>query len=595
MKTRFVFNPRIIRSPWSDFYGREIEDSLDAYPDDYLKEISAQGFNGIWLHVILGETVRSRLFPEAKQQKLAILNRLVEKTGKYGIKVFLYLCEPRGFASDHPFWKQHPELKGQPTKFEHAGELDGVYYALCSSTPAVKEYLEGSTFNLFKTVPGLGGAFCITASEFHTHCYSHFPCRPNDPAHKEHEHWAKRQFSCPRCTERSSIDVVAEIITLMNRGIKSAAPTAELIAWAWSWSIIEPPPQPKLINALPTDVILMSDWERGARKKVCGKLYPLDEYSFSYVGPSPQFKKHLSSARDNKLRMMAKIQIGSTHELASVPYLPVPFLLAEKLHKMRQFGVDGYLGCWIFGGDVSPMSRLAGLMSKRGDLTAAQAVKQLARDEFGSVLSRYVLQAWRKFSKAWREFPFSIPFLYYGPINYATAYPLSLSIKKRPPAPSWCPLPRDRRGRLMLGDNMDHWLEPFDAKTVRLALLTVLKIWNQGLETLEQAKTLDPHNLRLKTEWNLAKHVALSLSSTVNIIDFYTLYRKFKAAEAARDRSKLLKKLKSLFAKELQNALLDHELVSFDPRLGHHAEAHGKLYTVEDIDYKIALLKRLTD
>jgi hypothetical protein len=38
---------------------------------------------------------------------------------------------------------------------------------MCSSTRAVQEYLEQSSYHLFKTVTGLGGALLITASEYH--------------------------------------------------------------------------------------------------------------------------------------------------------------------------------------------------------------------------------------------------------------------------------------------------------------------------------------------------------------------------------------------------------------------------------------------
>lgn len=46
MNDKFVFNPRLIRSPWSDYYGDEIENGLQAYPERYLKEIAGEGYNG---------------------------------------------------------------------------------------------------------------------------------------------------------------------------------------------------------------------------------------------------------------------------------------------------------------------------------------------------------------------------------------------------------------------------------------------------------------------------------------------------------------------------------------------------------------------
>ena len=126
MEKGFAFHPRIIRSPWADFYGKEIEDSLQNHPDDYLKEIASEGYNGIWLHAVLRETVPSKLFPDVKPDKISCLNRLVEKVGRYGIKVYLYLCEPRGFHGRYPFLEKHPELKGQPITFTGVSDsLDG--------------------------------------------------------------------------------------------------------------------------------------------------------------------------------------------------------------------------------------------------------------------------------------------------------------------------------------------------------------------------------------------------------------------------------------------------------------------------------------
>ncbi|MBT9138795.1 MAG: hypothetical protein DDT31_01371 [Syntrophomonadaceae bacterium] len=593
MKSKFVFNPRIIRSPWADYYGAEVETALQAYPDNYLREIAAEGYNGIWLHIILRETVSSALFPGAKRVGAAVLNRLVARAGKFKVKVYLYLCEPRGLRSDSPFWKKHPELRGQPCEFRNIGRDSGEYFALCSSTPQVKEFLEESSFRLFKEVPGLGGVFLITASEHHTHCYSHFPVKSSG---LNTEDWAResarRGFSCPRCVARKPTEVAAEIIKLVNRGVQSAAPDADVIAWSWSWSILEPDPQEELISLLPKDIILMSDWERGGQKKVCGRRYSLDEYSFSYIGPSPRFKKQLKVAQKRGMQVMAKIQIGTTHELASVPYLPLPFLLAPKMERLNKIGVDGYLGCWIFGGEVSPMSRLAGKMSRLPQIPTLQAIKEVAQEEFGQKSASRVVHAWRSFSTAWRRYPFSIPFLYYGPINYATAYPISLDVNKVPPIPSWLPLPRDHRGRLIVGDNMDTWLEPFGAGTVIEALQELLKEWEKGMIILGEALKKDEKSERLKEELNLAGHINLSVRSTINIIGFYLTLREFHENRKKKVKNQLLQQIGNILKEELEIVRQDRELVKFDKRLGYHPEAHTHLFTFQDLEYKISLLKR---
>ncbi|HXK45437.1 MAG TPA: hypothetical protein PL060_05720, partial [bacterium] len=358
-----VFEMRIIRSPYGDFYGRDIEDSVKNHPDSYLEEIAKEGFNAVWLHCVLKDIVSCDVFPEfgrKETEQIPALNRLIEKAGKYGLKVFLYFCEPRGFREEDVFWKNHPDVKGQSLICRGISPFSGKYYALCSSTEKVKEYLYQSSYNLFKKASGLGGVFMITASEFHTHCYSHYPKWRLNFADLLMSEWAKNTFECTRCQEREPYEVVAEIIQLVNKGIKDANPEAKVIAWNWSWYIIEPDPQRELINRLPEDVIILADFERGGYRNILNKRLEIDEYSLSYTGPSPRFKKLFTLAKERNMKVIAKLQIGSTHELVTVPYIPVPYKVAEKLHRMRKMGVNGYLGCWIFGGNISPMSKVAG-------------------------------------------------------------------------------------------------------------------------------------------------------------------------------------------------------------------------------------------
>ena len=586
MKKTFVFQPRIIRSPRSDFYGREIEDSLQSYPEDYLREIAGEGYDGIWLHAVLRDITHSGLFPDRKPEKTGILRKLVEKTNRFGIKVYFYLCEPRGFRAEDSFWQEHPNFKGQGSSFVNISEqFDGTYHALCTGNAAVREFLEESAYNLFRSVPGVGGAFLINASEFVTHCYSHYQKRTEQVSTEFLENDPGR-FTCPRCAVREPNQVAAEVITLLNRGIKSASPGAKVISWTWSWSILEPDPQPELIRLLPKDVILMSDWERGGRKKVCGKSYELDEYSFSSLGPSPRFRKQLALAKARGMRMMAKIQIGTTHELAAVPYLPLPYLLAEKLRRMKQCGVDGYLGCWIFGGEISPMSKTAGLMSRQPQLGTAKAVKTVALDEFGPESAGAVCRAWRKFSRAWRAYPFSIPFIYDGPINYAVAWPLRLDAQKIPPFSGWMPLPRDRSGHLKSGDNLDHWLKPFGPDIAVQAFGELLAEWDQGIAILRTASGRS-NSERLRKELVLAEYIALSIRSTINIIRFYTLGRRLEKPVSGAERNKLFGQLKTILQDEAANTCQAQKMLEIEPRLGYHPEAHVHLFTRKDLEYKM--------
>ena len=588
----FIFDLRTMSSPWGvgGSAGKEIEASLDAYPDDYLKEISGTGCNAVWLHIALRESVASKLFPDnaTKKNRMSCLNRLVEKLDRFGIKPYLYLMEPRSMRQGDPFWKAHPELKGQPMHFSGISEeFDGCHISLCSSASAVKDFLEESSYNLFKAVPGLGGAFLITASETPTHCYSHFP-QPKatfaDPTWK-----VGKEFVCPRCARRQPEEVAAEVITLINRGIKSAAPQAKTIAWTWSWTILEPDPQKNLISLLPKEVMLISDFERGGSIYLNHKRYPVDEYSHGYIGPSPRFKKQAAIAKQRGMKIMAAMQLSTTHELRTFPYHPVPCLLAEKLKRMAVLKIDGYMGCAIFGEAPSPLARLAGIMSRSPQPSPAAAVRELARAEFGEKSARAACKAWRKFSDAWQEYPFSIALAYWGPINYASAYPLSLKLTRERGIGSWMPLPRDEKGHLNLSDNNpDQWLQPFGSKVIVSAFQKMLTGWEDGVGILKQAAEKDRECPALQKELGLALHIALLLRSTLNIVRFYDLHQRWEKNRAHPNKA-LSAKLKKILEAEIENAREDKRLIKADPRLGFHPEAQANLFTPADFDYKITL------
>lgn len=581
--TEYAFRPRIFRSPqavpiWKDRNAADLLTSPETHPESYLAEIAEAGYDAVWLNCVFRDAVPSALFPQVARKPLQALARTVARAKRFGVRVFLVLHEPRGFAADDPFWRRHPGLRGHTSTFPESATRQT---ALCSSTPAVQAYLEESSYNLFHCIPELGGVILLTASECQMHCYSHSPIPQQTFSDPNIEAWSKEPFTCPRCRARTHVAVTAELIRLIHRGVKRAAPQAEVVAHTWSWHILEPDPQPALISLLPKDVLLLSDWERGGSKQVGGKRYPVDEYSFSYAGPSPRFRQQLSVAKANRLRMLAKIQTNVTHELAAIPHLPVAYTVAKTMCRLRRDGVDGYLASIPFGAHLTPMSRLAGLMAGNPARSPAAAVRDLARREFGRKAANLVCRAWRKFSLAWRAYPFSIPFLYYGPMNYATAWPLSLRDKPRGCIESWLPLPRDADGRLCVGDNLSTWLAPFGAPTLTTALRAVLRGWDDGLRNLSAAVAAEPDHAALRKEFGIACHVALCLRSTLNIIRFYfTLRRKPLNAE----------QLRLILRHELELAKEDRDLVAQDDRLGYHPEAQVHLFTLEDLDYKIRSL-----
>jgi hypothetical protein len=113
----------------------------------------------------------------------------------------------------------------------------------------------------------------------------------------------------------------------------------------------------------PDGVILQFNFESGVHRTEFGKDLVGGDYWISTPGPSPRFERIAQVARENHTPVSAKIQTGTSHEVATVPYVPVPSLLYRKFAGMRRLGVSHTMLCWYFGNYPGLMNKAAGELS----------------------------------------------------------------------------------------------------------------------------------------------------------------------------------------------------------------------------------------
>ena len=147
-------------------YGDPLAESgIDDLPESYLAELVDCGVNAIWLQAVLYSLSPWALFSELSagwERRLENLRRIVEYVGRFGIGVYLYFNEPRGLPEAQ--LERHPDLCGVGETPERRGILP-ANGSLCTSVPAVREFLSEAVSHVFRNVPGLAGAFAITFSE----------------------------------------------------------------------------------------------------------------------------------------------------------------------------------------------------------------------------------------------------------------------------------------------------------------------------------------------------------------------------------------------------------------------------------------------
>jgi hypothetical protein len=373
--------PRYCYSYFALYGDALLDPGLDPYPDGYLERLAELGVNGVWLQGLLAQL---SVFPwdegvsERYEERREQLGRLVERAARYGLKVHLYLNEPR--ARTLEFFARRMELKG----VEEAG-----YASLCTSVPEVREYLRGAMASLCGAVPGIGGFFTISGSENLTHCWSHH-----------------RGGDCERCREVGAARVIGDLHAALKEGVEEGGSEAGLTAWDWGWADAW---SGEVIRCLPEGVRLQSVSEWDVEIERGGVVSRVGEYCLSAIGPGPRARRHWGVARERGLEVLAKVQVGTTWELASVPYIPAVAQAWEHGVALRGEGVDGLMLGWTLGGHPSPNLEavIAGLEGR--------GLEGVARRWHGEELAGVVQESWQGYSRAFREFPFHVGAVYHAP------------------------------------------------------------------------------------------------------------------------------------------------------------------------------------
>ncbi|MDD3107758.1 MAG: hypothetical protein PHV49_00905 [Alistipes sp.] len=477
------FNQRVIFSYVATFGDPLLDPSLNSYPEGLLQQLSREGVNGIWLHTVLRTLVpEDGLFPGDEKAALRIrgLQRLVDRAARYGIKIYLYLNEPRGMA--HTFFASSPQREAL------GGVQEGDMQAFCTSDPAVLDWLTRSVARVFGEVKGLGGAFTITASENLTSCASH------------------GAFGrCPRCREHSFADLIVGVNRAIAQGVQSGNPEATVWVWDWGWIDSE---AEAIISRLPKCCALMSvsEWsmpiERGGIASTVG------EYSLSAVGPGPRALRHWQWAREAGLRCVAKVQVNASWEMAAVPAIPVLELVADHAEHLARESVDGVMLSWSVGG--YPSANLS-LFQRYRQGEKAQQLDALAEDFYGAQAVEAVRKAWSVCSEAYRSYPYHIQTLYHGPQHMGVAN----LVYTRPTGYT----------ATMVGipyDDMKSWISIYPLEVWSAQMERVAQGFEEGAGYFEEAarRGQGVEARRLHSEWLRSQVIAMHLRSSASMARF---------------------------------------------------------------------------
>ena len=550
----------------------ELSDDVERYGDAYLERLAYEGVNGLWITASLrdlAETSFAARKPGALR-KLAKLRKIVAQCARYGIGVWLFAIEPSLLSPDDPVFASHPEL---------ACERMNLGVVPCPSNPAMNRFVRETVRSVFAEVPGLAGMIDITYGEWPTSCLEFLKPRSD----------GKLRSTCPRCRDLEPWQIHARSVTAIRDGLREASPTARLFSWFYypdvrdgeSWVA-------DVVRHEPEGVVFQFNFESGAEAVQLGKLRRGGDYWLSFPGPGRPFSVVAVAARAANVPLAVKTQTGCSHELATLPYVPVPGLLYRKFRAMRREGVSSAMLNWYFGNAPGLMQEAAGELAFC-DFTEGERgfLVRLAKPQWGSE-AEAIADCWERLGEAYARYPLDNAVQYYGPFHAGVAWPLLPDVALAPLARSWS------AGEPPSGDAIGECLGSFTLAD----LASIAKAMADDVERIVPQQRVPASGMSrgCLLEKNVVDAFALQLVAASDALEFYRL--RAGAVAFSRGRGDIRRAcaavdaMRRIVAREKDVTERMTSLSEADPRLGYHAEAESFLYHPELLRWRQAELVR---
>lgn len=482
-----------------------IMDDEEYLPEALLREYQKQGINGFWLHGLLSALSPYPFDPALSEEYLLRrknLQKLVDRCAKYGIKVYLYMNEPRFLPVD------------KIGKYAH---LQGTTFrgkaCLCFEKEEVRDYLYSAMKDLFTDVKGLGGVITITMSENPTHC-----------------NWAPIGGEadaqvCPTCGKLPAYRSAVAVNNVIAKALRDADKDAKVLAYLWGWTSYmgwTREETQRAIQALDKDIIAVCVSECELAIEKGGVKNQIVDYSISNPGPSEITQFMFKTAQESGLRCMAKIQTNNSWENSAAPYLPVYDLVLKHLQNLNAHGINEYMLTWTLGGYPSPMLNMVAEYSETPDTFCIQ---KWYEKQYGADAEK-IRQAVRRFCAGFEEYPFHIYCLYFSPKTLGCAN-------------LWDLQPQNNASTMVCFafDDYETWIGGYSYETYMAQYEKLLSAWEEGLALLSE--TSDSPLLQ-----------ELKLCAETAYIHFKADYLQTKFSHHKRDIGRYKKELLEILGEE---------------------------------------------
>ncbi len=502
----------------------------EEWPDEYLNKIAHQGRDAILVFT-----------KGPNQTRIGYLdfNDLIERASKYGIDVYAYSFI---FANKHPdeddaeqfydslygeLFRAHPGLKGVT--------LVGEVVEFRSKDPHVSKFLSSDTIK--GGIPDTG-------------CWpGWWPC-------EDLPKW---------------IDKVKKVI-------RKVKPDADIVLWSYNWGCQPEEDRVKLIENLPTDITLQATFEMFDYKEFEGAKYECSDYSLAFPGPSKYFTSEAIAAKKRGLKLYSMTQTnGTTWDFGCASYEPMPYQWMKRLEGIRNAITDwdlkGGMECHHHGFYPNFISKFAYHAYLLPFEPLDVILDRILASEFGKDNLDKLHKGFELWSDAIEHYtPTTQDFC--GASRVGPAYPFNLFYP--------CKIDYDPEamfGSRVISPRMSFGMDypsglnfPDSCNFLNLRIFQerklLVKCRELMLEGVAVLESIENKNEKLLKVINLGKYLANCVLTNIHAKDWHVLTCKLKACYEKQGLLDIVKQMKVLLYKEIENAKNTIPIVEVDSRLG---------------------------
>jgi hypothetical protein len=510
---------------------------VDDFPDWQLCAIAHAGFNTIEVFVKdFDRTTRG----------YCNINELIDRAEEYGIDTFLYNYLPS---------YKHPD------------------------DPDAEEFFDSVYGELFRRYPkAIGIKLCGESLEFPS----------KDPA-TTGKRWRESVVDGIPDTRPSPgwwpCQDYPAYLTCIRNAIRKVSPSAEIVINTYNWGYAPAEKRRQLLAALPKDMTVQVTFEIFKQHQVDGLSCPIADYSILATEPGEYFTSECAIAHELGLQLCSTSNsVGATWDFGAASYVPTPYRWITRFKHLNaaleNWGVDEHYETHHYAwwpNAVIDLRNANAWSPREEDLEAV--LEKVAIRDYGKDAAPQVLSTWRYWSQA-MDFYIASNEDQYGPWRVGAAYPLifqpNITRTMGSKEIQFPTAPQAHFGHRIIKtlyqpyENESQSPGPLRYPKEIRRLEQMLKLWEQGLQTVQSALNLMPERKRPEGQRLVAlgQYIFHSIQTTLNVKNWWLLNTKLQASSDKQEMLAILEQLEELAAKEIQNARELIPAVEFDSRLG---------------------------